>query len=91
MTARQPVEPAPGPLEAYCTRFDDLFRQRSQREVSDRRSSELNSYRYRARPLTEAASGALSSADSVDKSCSTSSMASDATGGAGQASVDRPA
>jgi SRSO17 transposase len=32
MTARQPVDPAPGPLEAYCTHFDDLFRQRSQRE-----------------------------------------------------------
>ena len=31
MTYRQPVTPAPGPLEAYCQHFDALFRQRSQR------------------------------------------------------------
>ncbi|MDQ3182936.1 MAG: IS701 family transposase [Actinomycetota bacterium] len=32
MTARLPVEPAPGPLEGYAARFDDLFRARAQRE-----------------------------------------------------------
>jgi hypothetical protein len=32
MTKRLPVSPAPGPLEDYCVRFDDLFRARAQRE-----------------------------------------------------------
>ena len=32
MTSRLPVEPAPGPLEGYAARFDDLFRARAQRE-----------------------------------------------------------
>ena len=32
MTRRLPVAPAPGPLEEYATRFDDLFRARAQRE-----------------------------------------------------------
>ncbi len=32
MTRRLPVRPAPGPLEEYTTRFDDLFRARAQRE-----------------------------------------------------------
>ena len=33
MTRRLPVRPAPGPLEDYATRFDDLFRRaRAQRE-----------------------------------------------------------
>ena len=33
MTRRLPVRPAPGPLEEYATRFDDLFgRARAQRE-----------------------------------------------------------
>src|SRR5215213_7110875 len=32
MTKRLPVEPAPGPLEDYAQRFDDLFRARAQRE-----------------------------------------------------------
>jgi SRSO17 transposase len=32
MTHRQPVSPAPGPLEAYCQQFDALFSQRTQRE-----------------------------------------------------------
>jgi hypothetical protein len=33
MTRRLPVRPAPGPLEEYALRFDDLFRARAQREV----------------------------------------------------------
>jgi hypothetical protein len=32
MTRRLSVEPAPGPLEDYAARFDDLFRARAQRE-----------------------------------------------------------
>src|SRR3712207_2214885 len=32
MTKRSPVSPAPGPLEAYAVRFDDLFGARAQRE-----------------------------------------------------------
>jgi SRSO17 transposase len=32
MTKRLPVEPAPGPLEGYAARFDDLFGARAQRE-----------------------------------------------------------
>lgn len=32
MTKRLPVSPAPGPLEDYCVRFDDLFRARAGRE-----------------------------------------------------------
>ncbi len=32
MTRRLPVRPAPGPLEEYASRFDDLFRARAQRE-----------------------------------------------------------
>lgn len=32
MTKRLPVDPAPGPLEDYAERFDDLFRARAQRE-----------------------------------------------------------
>src|SRR5207247_4599981 len=32
MTERQPVSPAPGPLEAYCHHFDALFSQRNQRD-----------------------------------------------------------
>jgi SRSO17 transposase len=32
MTRRQPVSPAPGPLEAYCQHFDALFSQRNQRD-----------------------------------------------------------
>jgi SRSO17 transposase len=32
MTKRKPVEPAPGPLEHYAARFDDLFASRAQRE-----------------------------------------------------------
>ena len=31
MTKRSPVSPAPGPLEDYCARFDDLFGARAQR------------------------------------------------------------
>ncbi len=31
MTKRLPVEPAPGPLEGYAARFDDLFGARAQR------------------------------------------------------------
>src|SRR4051812_25100107 len=32
MTKRSPVSPAPGPLEDYVTRFDDLFHARAQRD-----------------------------------------------------------
>ena len=32
MTKRSPVSPAPGPLEDYAARFDDLFRARAQRD-----------------------------------------------------------
>ncbi len=32
MTRRLPVDPAPGPLEGFAARFDDLFRARAQRE-----------------------------------------------------------
>jgi SRSO17 transposase len=32
MTARRPVPPAPGPLEAYCQQFDALFGKQNQRE-----------------------------------------------------------
>jgi SRSO17 transposase len=32
MTARHPVPPAPGPLEAYAKQYDALFARRSQRE-----------------------------------------------------------
>ncbi len=32
MTARRPVTPAPGPLEAYCEHFDGLFGKHNQRE-----------------------------------------------------------
>ncbi len=32
MTKRLPVDPAPGPLEDYAQRFDDLFEARAQRE-----------------------------------------------------------
>ena len=32
MTKRKPVEPAPGPLEDYARRFDDLFANRAQRQ-----------------------------------------------------------
>ena len=31
MTKRSPVSPAPGPLENYAARFDDLFGARAQR------------------------------------------------------------
>lgn len=32
MSKRKPVEPAPGPLEDYTARFDDLFANRAQRQ-----------------------------------------------------------
>src|SRR5215204_7173025 len=32
VTKRKPVEPAPGPLENYAARFDDLFANRAQRQ-----------------------------------------------------------
>src|SRR5829696_906673 len=32
VTKRKPLEPAPGPLEDYAARFDDLFANRAQRE-----------------------------------------------------------
>ena len=32
MTKRSPVSPAPGPLEAYAVRFEDLFGARAQRQ-----------------------------------------------------------
>ena len=33
MTKRSPVSPAPGPLEDYARRFDDLFGARAQRHA----------------------------------------------------------
>lgn len=33
MTARLPVSPAPGPLEAFAQHFDSLFPKRSQRQA----------------------------------------------------------
>ncbi len=33
MTKRSPVSPAPGPLENYAARFDDLFSARAQRQA----------------------------------------------------------
>jgi SRSO17 transposase len=33
MTKRSPVKPAPGPLEDYARRFDDLFGARAQRHA----------------------------------------------------------
>src|ERR671910_1765519 len=33
MTKRVPVEPAPGPLEEYAARFDDLFATLAQRQA----------------------------------------------------------
>jgi hypothetical protein len=33
MTRRQPADPAPGPLEEYATRFDDLFVSLAQRQA----------------------------------------------------------
>jgi SRSO17 transposase len=33
MTKRYPVSPAPGPLEDYAIRFDDLFGARAQRHA----------------------------------------------------------
>ena len=33
MTKRSPVNPAPGPLENYAARFDDLFSARAQRQA----------------------------------------------------------
>ena len=36
MTKRYPVSPAPGPLEDYATRFDDLFGARAQRHACRR-------------------------------------------------------
>jgi hypothetical protein len=32
VTKRKPVEPAPGPLEDYAARFDDLLAHRAQRQ-----------------------------------------------------------
>ncbi len=32
VTKRKPVEPAPGPLEDYAARFDDLLANRAQRQ-----------------------------------------------------------
>jgi hypothetical protein len=32
MTKRSPVSPAPGPLETFAVRFDDLFGSRAQRQ-----------------------------------------------------------
>jgi len=33
MTKLSPVSPAPGPLENYAARFDDLFSARAQRQA----------------------------------------------------------
>src|SRR5919202_1251977 len=41
MTKRLPVTPAPGPLEGYAARFDDLFGARAQREGFRRYLEEL--------------------------------------------------
>jgi hypothetical protein len=52
MTNRKPVEPAPGPLEDYAARFDDLFANRAQRQGFRRYLEDLLLAEERNKTLT---------------------------------------
>ena len=52
MTKRKPVEPAPGPLEDYARRFDDLLANRAQRQGFRRYVEGLLMHEERNKTLT---------------------------------------